>query len=52
MPRRINHLRRVLDKKVISVSELIPGMIISLRYNSEKRFETRRRGWRLSAGAG
>jgi hypothetical protein len=39
MSRRINHIRRVLDKKVISVSELIPGMIISLRYNSKNRFD-------------
>ena len=39
MPKKINHYRRILSKKVISRSELIPGMIIEFRYSSRNRFD-------------
>ena len=39
MPKKINHYRRILSKKVISRSELIPGMVIEFRYNSRNGFD-------------
>ena len=41
MPRRINHYRRVLAEHNINRVQLIPGMIVSFRYNSSNRYDPR-----------
>ena len=39
MPKKLNHHRRILSKKVISRSELIPGMVLEFRYDSKNKFD-------------
>jgi len=39
MPRRINHNRRILSERVVSLYELLPGQIIRFRYNAVKRYD-------------
>ena len=39
MPKKINHYRRILSRKVLSRSELIPGMVIEFRYGSRNKFD-------------
>ena len=39
MPRKINHYRRILSQNVTSLDQVLPGQIITFRYNSPKRYD-------------